>query len=140
MASVRVVEELPASIEEAWDRIKDFGDMSAWAPKAKVVESTGSGKGAERLVETEYGMMRERCEAYDPDNYTFQYSLVEEPHGYESYLGTVAFTPIDEGRCRISWSAEFEISSAPTERVVKALEDTYSKIFIAELRKTLEGR
>ena len=48
-----------------------------------------------RTVESPDGRYVERCESYSPESYSFQYSLLESPHPYESYLGTVTFTAID---------------------------------------------
>lgn len=138
MARAHVTEELPASADAAWACLADFGDMSAWAPDVKVVESHGKGLGAERLCDTQFGLVRERCEAYDAEARSFQYSLIESPFGYDRYLASVTLTPIDADRCRIDWEGEFEIASAPDHLVAKEVEKTYREGFIAELRKTLE--
>ena len=140
MAKASVTEELPASADEAWARLEDFGDMSAWAPDAKVVESTGSGAGAVRHVDAGDGHYVERCESFDAEARRFEYRLLESPHPYDSYLGEVTLTPIDDDRCRIEWKSEFEIQGVPIKAVIKAVEDTYRDIFIGELRKTLEAQ
>ena len=131
---------LSPSAEIAWTYLEDFGDMSAWSPDSKVIKSEGDGAGAVRTAESADGLYIERCESFSPESYSFQYSLVESPHPYESYLGTVTLIPVDEGRCKIEWKSDFEITGVKKEHVVKALVDTYRDYFIAHLRSTLENR
>lgn len=140
MSQACVIEELPASADKAWALMEDFGDMSAWAPGARVRSVEGTGKGAVRVVDTDHGVYRERCEAHDPDSRSFQYSLLESPMKFEKYLAEVTFSDIDDDRCRIEWKSDFETQSLPEAEVIKLTENLYRKGFIAALRKTLESR
>lgn len=140
MADASVSEELPAPVEVAWSFMEDFSDMSRWSPDSNVVQSEGEGQGAVRTVESPDGRYVERCESYSPESYSFQYSLLESPHPYESYLGTVTFTAIDEERCTITWEADFEMPDVKKEYVAKAIEETYRDYFIMHLRTSLENR
>ena len=140
MADVSVSEELPAPVEVAWSYMEDFGDMSRWSPDSEVTESTGEGAGAIRKVNSPDGRYVERCESYSPEKHSFQYSLLESPHPYESYLGTVTFTAIDDETCTITWEADFEMPSVKKEHVAKAIADTYRDYFITHLRTSLENR
>jgi hypothetical protein len=140
MADVCITEDLPAPAEIAWTYLEDFGDMSAWSPDSKVIKFEGQGAGSVRTVESLDGLYVERCESFSPEDYSFQYSLQESPHPYESYLATVTLIPVDENRCQIEWQTDFEITGIKKEHVVKALIDTYRGYFIKHLRTSLENR
>jgi hypothetical protein len=139
MANACVVEELPGSVEEAWALLEDFGDMSAWAPLARVrsVEG-GHAVGSVRVVDTPDGVYRERCEAHDPEAHNFRYSLLESPANFDHYLGEVTLFPIDAGHCRIEWKCSFEIRGISDARMVEMTEDVYRDVFIHSLRESLE--
>lgn len=140
MADVSVTEELPAPAHVVWSLIEDFGDMSAWSPDSKVIRSEGQGQGAVRTAESADGLYVERCESYSPESYSFQYTLVESPHPYEEYLGTVTLIEIDDQRCEVEWKSDFEMSGVKKEYVVDALIKTYRDVFIANLRATILKR
>jgi len=59
MQRAYVREELDASIEAAWDCLRDFADISAWA-RGRVVTTEGTGVGMIRHVDTSNGRAVER--------------------------------------------------------------------------------
>ena len=138
MERVRVREELPASADEVWRRIRDFGDVSAWAPEAKVLSVEGAGEGALRRIDTQMGLFVERCEFHDDAARRFQYALLECPVPFRDYVATVELTPQGDGGSLIEWSCEFACEPEAAEPLRQNVEATYRDGFIASLRRTLE--
>ncbi|MAI78879.1 MAG: hypothetical protein CL917_08065 [Deltaproteobacteria bacterium] len=138
MPDVCVVEDLPAPVEVAWACLADFGDMSLWSPDSNVLKVEGSEAGCVRTVDSADGRYVEKCEAYSAENFSFDYSLVESPHPYTAYLGTVTLTAIDEQKCSIEWKCDFELPGVKKALVAKAIEEVYRDYFIMHLRKSLE--
>ena len=138
MAIARVEQELPASADEVWSLIQDFGDVSAWAvPGLSVTRSEGSGQGALRWLETPQGAMVERCETHDPSSRTFSYSITDGPENMKRYLSTVSVRPASDNSCTITWGCDFELDGVPEAAAVQLMESTYRDGFIATLRRNL---
>ena len=137
METVHVREELDAPIERVWEAVRDFGDVRAWAPDAKVLGVEGEGEGAIRRVETPGGVFVERCEAHDSEAHRFSYRILESPAPFRDYVAVVKLSPLEGGRCAIEWSCEFGAAPEAAEGLRGVVEDTYSKGFIAALAKSL---
>jgi len=132
-----VKEEIDAPIAAVWSLMRDFGDIGAWAPGARVVQIDGTGVGAIRHVEGSAGHVIERCEAHDEAGHSFSYSLVESPWPLANYVATVRLTPLDPGRCAIEWSANFDPTPAAPPDVRDQVEMMYRDRFISNLKKSL---
>ena len=137
MEHVSVVEELEAPIERVWGLIRDFADVSAWAPTAKLEGIDGQGAGAVRRIATEMGLFVERCPEHDDAAHRFSYEILESPLPFTTYLAVVELTALAAHRCQIEWSCDFEADAASTAGLSQAVGDTYRKGFIAALRETL---
>lgn len=142
MATARVNDELDASIDEVWELVKDFGDLSAWAPDGKVLDVEGEGIGAIRRVQSGDGsgaIFKERCEAIDPDAYSFSYAVLESPLPMRDYVAVVKLSELGPKRSGIDWSSEFEPVGAPEAELVQAIQAGYG-YFIGSLKQTLSKR
>jgi hypothetical protein len=142
MAAARVTDELDASVDEVWERVKEFGDLSAWAPDAKVLDVEGEGVGAIRRVQAgdaAGGIFKERCEAHDPDAHSFSYAVLESPAPIKDYVAVVKLSDLGPGRCGIEWSSEFEPVGVPEPELVQLVESTYG-YFIGSLKRALSER
>ena len=137
MEHVSVVEELEAPIDRVWVRIRDFGDVSAWAPQAVLEGIQGEGAGAVRRIETEMGLFVERCPEHDDAAHRFSYEILESPLPFTKYLAVVELTALSAERCQIEWSCEFEADPSSAAGLKQAVENTYREGFIAALRETL---
>ena len=137
MERVHVREELEASADTVWGLLRDFGDISAWSSTGKMLQSDGEGAGAIRRVESQDGLLVERCEAHDEEAQTFSYALIESPYPFSDYVAVVKLTPLGSDRCAIEWSSEFEPKPGLEDVLRKSIEDTYRARFIATLRDTL---
>lgn len=139
MAKVSVVEALPASAASVWKRIEDFGDLSAWAPQATLESIEGSGQGAVRRVQTEFGLFHERCEAHDPQALSFSYRLLDSPLPYDDYVAVVTLTPQGDDACEIEWRSTFAVREGTEADAEQNVALAYRHGFIASLRKSIEA-
>jgi mxaD protein len=142
MATARVNDELDASIDEVWELVKDFGDLGAWAPDAEVLDVEGEGIGAIRRVQAGDGsgaIFRERCEAFDPEGYSFSYAVLESPIPMRDYVAVVKLAELGPKRCGIEWSSEFEPVGAPEAELVQAIQAGYG-YFIGSIKQSLAKR
>lgn len=130
-------EELPASAATVWSLIRDFGDLSAWAPEASVTSVEGDGVGAVRRVSASTGVFLERCEAHDENARRFSYRLLESPVPFQNYVAVVSLHEIDARRCVIEWSSQFETTQMTEERAVAMVGSAYRDVFVANIRRRL---
>ena len=108
--------EIEAPINQVWDTISDFHDLS-WAPNVvasvtKIGVRGGNEIGAGRILN---GVFHETLTVLDPRNFTFSYSIDDGPGPVASdavsdYTGTVKLTATDSG-CLVEWSSVFESQS-----------------------------
>ncbi|MBW2363946.1 MAG: SRPBCC family protein [Deltaproteobacteria bacterium] len=138
MAKAKVQDVFDSPIDRVWGLIKDFGDISAWAPDAKVTKLNGKGVGMIRHVESEVGYFNERCEAYDDHSHSFSYSLVESPVPVKNYYATVTLTEKDADSCKIEWSSNFQPVNISEDEIVKLVEDAYG-VFIENIKNALKS-
>lgn len=104
--------EIRVPINEVWDTIKDFHDIS-WAPNVvmsvtKVGDKNGNEIGAKRILNDAF---HETLTVLDPKNFTFSYSIDDGPgpvasDAVSNYIGTVKLTLSDVG-CVVEWSSTF---------------------------------
>ena len=105
--------EIKAPINQVWDTISDFHDLS-WAPDVvasvdKIGDKNGSEIGAGRILN---GVFYETLTVLDPLNFTFSYSIDDGPGPVASdavrdYVGTVKVTESESG-CLVEWSSAFQ--------------------------------
>jgi|SRR5215510_2104282 len=140
MASVRVTDEIPASVEDVWACFEDFGDVAPFAPGNPRVDMEGRGVGAVRTITLEDGArIRERLEAFDAARKTFTYAMTESVFPFKDYRATVTLAAAGPGRTAIEWRSTFEPTSASAADVVGMIENLY-RTFIAQLKQTAPRR
>ncbi len=137
METVHVREELDAPLEKVWPAIREFGDIRAWAPEAKVLGIEGEGVGSIRRIDTPGGVFVERLESRDDASHRFSYAILESPGPFRDYVAVVQLSALGDERCSIEWSCEYEIDPEVADGIRKVVEGTYRDGFIAALRKTL---
>jgi hypothetical protein len=139
MANVKVTDVFDSPINKVWDLIRDFGDLSAWAPGANVTKLEGEGVGMIRHIEGgDAGYFKELCEAHDDENHTFGYTLLESPAPVKDYHAKVKLTETGPDSCDIEWSSVFQPVDGPEEEIVKGVEDTY-RFFIENIKNTIRS-
>ena len=139
MANAKVTDVFDSPINKVWDLIRDFGDLSAWAPSANVTKLEGEGVGMIRHIEGgDAGYFKEQCEVHDDENHTFSYTLLESPAPFKDYHAKVKLTETGPDSCEIEWSSVFQPVDAPEEEIVKGVEDTY-QVFIENIKNTIRS-
>lgn len=126
MTKVEMKTTVNGSSEKVWDVLGDFNGLPRFlaAVTQSVVE--GSGVGAVRTLSLAGGgQIRERLEAFDPDERTLKYSIMDGPLPVKDYLSTVRVAPTGDGRTDVFWSSTFEPSGASEADARKAIEGVY---------------
>ena len=139
MAKVKVSGDFDASIDQVWALIKDFGNLSAWAPDANITKLEGEGIGAIRHLDTAVGHFKERCEAHDDSNYSFSYALLESslPLPLKDYVATVKLKETGPRSCAIEWACVFEPVDVSEGEMIPIVEQTYAG-FISAIKNALK--
>ncbi len=138
MTKVKVSDDFDASIDQVWALIKDFGNLSAWAPNAKITYLEGEGIGAIRHVDTAIGHFKERCEAHDDANYSFSYALLESSVPLKDYVATVKLKETGPRSCAIEWASVFEPVDVSEGEMIRIVEQTYAG-FISAIKNALKS-
>ena len=104
-----------ASIEEVWNTVRDFHDLS-WADPVitsleVVGDISGDTVGAKRLLN---GLFHETLIALDAESHSVTYIITDGPEpisksSVENYTGLLRLTPVtDENTTFVEWSATYE--------------------------------
>lgn len=137
MASITVEDYIDASIDEVWAILGDFSAIKITGPITdfKVV---GEGVGAERTIQMGPAKVVERLEAYDPSEYTFTYTVINEdcPFPVKNYFSTVKLTSEGEQGCGVNWSSTFDPINKSDESIGEVFAGVYRKAILAA-RKAL---
>jgi hypothetical protein len=129
MASIRREIRLAISAEEAWDAVRDFGNLHrrlvpGFATDARL-------DGTDRLVTFFTGnVLRERLVTLDEQRRRLVWSIVDGP--YSHHNGSVEVLE-EVGGCRLLWTADL-LPDEAAERT-EAMMDRGSEV----IRRTLEG-
>jgi uncharacterized protein YndB with AHSA1/START domain len=122
MPKVHVSTVINAPIERVWRTVSDFNGLPSWMPgmKDSVIED---GKPA-----TEVGVvrrlsmagtsdkLRERLEAYSPQDYRITYSVLEGPLPVKKIVTTMHLRPITDTYGTLGeWSSQFETEPGKEE-------------------------
>lgn len=127
MASVDEHIEIPASADEVWRIVRDFGAISEWTPPIADADVSGEGVGAERtLTLADGGRVVERLEALDEETRTLRYSIVESPLPIEHYEGTLSVQAAGASTCEVTWASTFDVDGAPAEEVTATFAELYA--------------
>lgn len=101
------------SIENVWNRLSNFHDMS-WAPNVitgvdKVGDMDGTQVGAKRILN---GAFHETLTLVDEASHTLQYSIDDGPspvskEEVSNYTGTIKLSESDDGTL-VEWTSDWE--------------------------------
>jgi hypothetical protein len=137
MASVKVVDSLPANAGRVWELLRDFGGIHRIADGIESCKVEGEGVGAVRTLQLAGGLsLQERLEAFDDEGRSLRYAIIgEHPLPLDDYLSTVSVVPEGDERCTIDWSGTFQPKGSE-EQVTRMVEGIY-RGGIKGIRKTL---
>ncbi len=141
MSRVHISEELPASAEQIWSLIGDFGGVLAWSgPELASCEVEGQGVGAIRTLGMQGGFqVREKLEAHDPTERSFSYSFEgKSPLPIRDYYATMRVSEISASRCRLEWTGSFEPAGMEEAQAIAILSGIYNN-GIGNLRQKFAG-
>lgn len=106
MANTRVEGEIPASLDDVWKVVSDFGGFLE--VQGVPVEVDGQGIGALRKVSLGSAVIVERLESIDETTHSTSYSIVEGPLPVTDYLSTIRLEAAGDSATRLEWSSTFE--------------------------------
>jgi len=130
MASVTERIHIPASPDDVWATLREFGAIDEYVPPITSAELSGDGVGAERTLTLADGaQVVERLDALDDDTRTLRYSIVDAPLPVENYEGRLSVTPTGDAACEVTWASEFTVPDAPAEEIIA----TFSELYVAGL-------
>jgi uncharacterized protein YndB with AHSA1/START domain len=122
MPKVHVSTVINAPIERVWRTVSDFNGLPSWMPGMK--DSTiEDGKPATQVgVVRRLSMtgtsdkLRERLEAYSPQDYRITYSVLEGPLPVKKIVTTMHLRPITDTYGTLAeWSSQFETEPGKEE-------------------------
>ena len=116
MADVKVVDEIPAGVDQVWAKLADFGGLKSWAPNLESCELEGTGIGSVRKMVMGGANIHERLEKLDEAGHSLSYSIVEAPMPVENYLATITVSEAGDGRSKIEWTATFDVPGMSDEQ------------------------
>ncbi len=139
MSEVKVSEGVAAPAAKVWELLGDFGGIAKLG--GAMIESCsveGSGVGAVRTIGLRGGgVIKERCEAYDPAGRTLSYAFVgTNPIPIRGYLSTCRVVDTGPRSCRVEWEGRFEPEGVPEEQAQSMVRGIYTGA-IKEAKKLL---
>lgn len=133
---------IPASPEQVWKLVGEFGGIASWHPLVKQANATGgNASGAERVLMLEKGEITEGLDDYDAAARRISYRLSKEniealPVSF--YTATIEVKPAGSGS-EVSWGARFyraDTSNFPPDE----LNDEAAIVAMTDfIREGLEG-
>lgn len=115
--------DLSAPAQEVWGLIGDFAGFDRWYPGVDRVERLELEGEVHRHITLPNGaLFLEKLEAQGDDYY--RYSIAEGPLPVENYLATLTCFPLEEGGCRVYWSASFDSDSRKADEIVASIFET----------------
>ena len=109
---------VPASVEDVWRKIGDFGALAAWHPAVETCDVERNGPVVYRHLRTIDGgefLEREVAEHDEATDHSYTYEIVSSPLPVSNYRSVFRVLP-DDGGARVVWYSEFEAAGvAPNE-------------------------
>ena len=124
MARVYTSSVIPASVENVWQRIRDFNALAKWHPRireSRIENAEPSDKvGCIRNFQLQSGdTIREQLLGLSDYDMFCTYSILESPMPLSNYVATIRLTKITENNHAFAeWSAEFDCEQGVEEELV----------------------
>jgi uncharacterized protein YndB with AHSA1/START domain len=138
MPKVHVSTVINAPIERVWRTVSDFNGLPAWMPgmKGSTIEDGKSplSVGAVRALSMTgtNAKLRERLEAFSPEDHQITYSVLEGPLPVKNVVTTMRLRPITDIYGTLGeWSSQFEAEPGKEEEGVQLLARVFSGGFRA---------
>jgi hypothetical protein len=133
MINVCVVREAQSNIDQLWQRLRNFADLS-WLEGAEKVETFGAGLGMRRRIYMGDGYVDETLQTIDDEQKTLAYTIDKSAvFPFDNYTGQVTLTSTDAKHVRIDWGCAFESNVMSEEEAKTSLNATYNMLIDALL-------
>ena len=122
MARIYVSAVINASIEDVWDRIRDFNALPRWHPLVADSKIEGGLRsdavGCVRNFNLkDGGTLREQLLGLSDVDHRCTYSILVSPMPVRNYVATLGLRKVTDGdRAFGEWSAEFDVVPAEEEK------------------------
>jgi uncharacterized protein YndB with AHSA1/START domain len=118
---------VPASVEEVWRRVGDFGAIKQWHPAIAICDVERNGPQIYRHLRTHDGgefLEREVAEHDEGTEHSYAYEIVSSPLPVRNYQAVFRVVP-DAAGARVEWSSHFEADGASEHDAAAAVAGVY---------------
>ncbi|RJL20818.1 SRPBCC family protein [Bailinhaonella thermotolerans] len=135
---------LPATADEVWRYLRDFGNFAEWHPAIETcaIESGDPAKPGcvRRLVGPDGSVFLERLAELDDEERVQAYDFVESPFPVRDFHATLRVAPVTETEeAFVEWRATFEAAPADALKMQKIFSRGVFGVGLRELRKRYPG-
>lgn len=124
MARVYISSVIPGSVEQVWERIRDFNGMPKWHPRireSRIENAEPSDRiGCIRNFQLQSGdTIREQLLGLSDYDMFYTYAILESPMPLQNYVSTLRLTRVTDGEHTFGeWSAEFDCAPEKEQDLV----------------------
>ncbi len=115
MSTVFISEIIKAPIEQIWSFVRDFNSLDKFHPAIKLSKiEQGNPKeiGCIRHLTLESGFVREELLLLDDENFTLNYSIIENTLGLKNYIASMKLRKGSyDNETICEWSANFDVEA-----------------------------
>lgn len=125
---------LPASADEVWRAIGDFGGLHTWHPAATKTDLTGSGSdaGDTRVLTLGDGAtITEVLVDHDNAKMSYSYVITASPLPVKNYYSKLAVMQSGGNSAKVIWSSTFDAKGADDAAAIDAITGVYKGGFEA---------
>jgi hypothetical protein len=129
MTKVSMTTRVPVSAERLWQLVGQFNGLPDWHPGVEKSELQEGGK-VRRLSLKGGGMIIERLERMEKDQYAYRYTMVSSPLPVADYVAELRVRQ-DEGGggCIVEWSSEFSPRGTSAKEATEVIQGIYQAGF-----------
>ena len=116
MQNVSIKKEIPVSAIKVWHLISALEGLDRYLEIFTSCEVVGNGVGAVRNCELFDGRKySDKVIELNESTFTFKTELVSSDLPFKKYYPKIELKPLDESKCELTWSADFEVESSNNE-------------------------